>query len=135
MLGVSRLLAGSVTEADALRYKRQSGALPPHLLHYSEDKKPVVVWFGMTCHQEIDVYGRGIKVLSSVPCRPCWQSSCSLETKCYRELPWTMMAGAIAEMAETIQRDGSWKGERLLGTFPPKDRIQPPLGISPGPIL
>jgi hypothetical protein len=44
MLGVSRLLAGSVTEADALRYKRQSGALPPHLLHYSEDKKPVVVW-------------------------------------------------------------------------------------------
>jgi len=98
-------------------------------------KKPVVVWFGMTCHQEIDVYGRGIKVLSSVPCRPCWQSSCSLETKCYRELPWTMMAGAIAEMAETIQRDGSWKGERLLGTFPPKDRIQPPLGISPGPIL
>ena len=44
MLGVSRLLAGSVTEADALRYERQSKALPFHLLHYSEDKKPVVVW-------------------------------------------------------------------------------------------
>ena len=44
MLGVSRLLSGSVTEADALRYQRQSKALPPHLLHYSEDKKPVVVW-------------------------------------------------------------------------------------------
>ena len=98
-------------------------------------KKPVVVWFGMTCHQEIDVYGRGIKVLSSVPCRPCWQSSCSLETKCYEELPWSMMAGAIAEMAETIQREGNWKGERLIGTFPPKNRVQPPLGISPGPIL
>ncbi|MEE8336655.1 MAG: radical SAM protein [Dehalococcoidia bacterium] len=44
MLGVSRLLSGSVTEADALRYQRQSKALPPHLLHYSQDKKPVVVW-------------------------------------------------------------------------------------------
>ncbi len=44
MLGISRLLAGSVTEADALRYGRQSAALPSHLLHYSEDKKPVVVW-------------------------------------------------------------------------------------------
>ncbi len=44
MLSVSRLLAGTVTEADALRYERQSRALPSHLLHYSEDKKPVVVW-------------------------------------------------------------------------------------------
>ena len=44
MLGVSRLLAGTVTEGDALRYERQSGRLPSHLLHYSEDKRPVVVW-------------------------------------------------------------------------------------------
>lgn len=44
MLGVSRLLTGSVTEGDPLRYGRRSGALPPHLLHYSQDKRPVVVW-------------------------------------------------------------------------------------------
>lgn len=44
MLGVSRLLTGGVTEGDALRFGRQSGQLPSHLLHYSEDKKPVVVW-------------------------------------------------------------------------------------------
>ena len=44
MLGVSRLLAGTVTEGDALRYERHSGRLPSHLLHYSEDKRPVVVW-------------------------------------------------------------------------------------------
>lgn len=44
MLSVSRLLNGSVTEADALRYGRRSKELPPHLLHYSADKKPVVVW-------------------------------------------------------------------------------------------
>ena len=98
-------------------------------------KKPVVAWFGMTCHQEIEVYGRGVKVLSSVPCRPCWQSTCSQEKKCYAELPWSAMAGVIAEMAETISSDGSWTGERLLGTFPPSSRVQPPLGVSPGPIL
>ncbi len=44
MLSVSRLLMGSVTEADAPRYHRRSKDLPSHLLHYSEDKKPVVVW-------------------------------------------------------------------------------------------
>lgn len=44
MLSVSRLLTGSVTAGDALRYERRSQAMPPHLLHYSADKRPIVVW-------------------------------------------------------------------------------------------
>lgn len=44
MLGVSQLLNGEVTEGDALRYGRHSGRLPSDLLHYSQDKRPVVVW-------------------------------------------------------------------------------------------
>lgn len=44
MLGVARLLSGEVSEGDALRYGRSSARLPSHLLHYSEDKRPVVVW-------------------------------------------------------------------------------------------
>lgn len=44
MLGVSRLLNGTVTAADPLRYGRKAGSGPAHLLHYSEDKKPVVIW-------------------------------------------------------------------------------------------
>ncbi len=44
MLGVTKLLCGTATPGDALRYERRAGRLPAHLLHYSEDKKPVVVW-------------------------------------------------------------------------------------------
>src|SRR3990172_3268510 len=44
MLSLSRLLCGTVTSGDALRSNRQSADLPPHLLHFSEDKRPVVVW-------------------------------------------------------------------------------------------
>ena len=44
MLSVSRLLSGATTQADALRYGRDSAKLPSHLLHYSRDKKPVMVW-------------------------------------------------------------------------------------------
>jgi len=44
MLSLSRLLCGTVTEGDALRYDRRSAKLPSHLLHFSEDKRPVVVW-------------------------------------------------------------------------------------------
>ncbi len=98
-------------------------------------RKPVVAWFTITCHQEIDVYGRGIKVLADVPCRPCWLQSCSLDTKCYRTLPWTELADSVAEMADTLLRDGSWTGERLVGEFPRVDRVSPPLGVSPGPVV
>jgi len=44
MLGVTRLLCGTATPGDALRYGRHTSQLPAHLLHYAEDKKPVVVW-------------------------------------------------------------------------------------------
>lgn len=44
MLSVSRLLTDRDEQADVLRYGRQSRRLPSHLLHYSADKRPVVVW-------------------------------------------------------------------------------------------
>jgi radical SAM protein with 4Fe4S-binding SPASM domain len=44
MLSVSRLLNGQISPEDALRYGRRGAAGPAHLLHYSSDKKPVVVW-------------------------------------------------------------------------------------------
>jgi 12,18-didecarboxysiroheme deacetylase len=44
MIGISKLYCGAVEASDALRYGRQSGKLPSHLLQFSVDKKPVVVW-------------------------------------------------------------------------------------------
>jgi len=44
MIGISKLYCGAVEAADALRYNRHSGSLPSHLLQFSADKKPVVVW-------------------------------------------------------------------------------------------
>lgn len=40
-------------------------------------KKPVVSIFTSTCEQEIDLYGRGVKLGSSVDCSPCYLGSCS----------------------------------------------------------
>ena len=44
MIGISKLYCGTVEPSDVLRYKAQSKDLPSHLLQFSEDKKPVVVW-------------------------------------------------------------------------------------------
>ena len=44
MIGISKLYCGAIEPSDALRYGRESAKLPSHLLQFSKDKKPVVVW-------------------------------------------------------------------------------------------
>jgi len=44
MIGISKLYCGAVEPSDVLRYNRHSAKLPSHLLQFSADKKPVVVW-------------------------------------------------------------------------------------------
>ncbi|MEE8541190.1 MAG: 12,18-didecarboxysiroheme deacetylase [Desulfobacterales bacterium] len=44
MIGISKLYCGTVEPSDALRYGRSSSRLPSHLLQFSHDKRPVVVW-------------------------------------------------------------------------------------------
>jgi 12,18-didecarboxysiroheme deacetylase len=44
VIGVSKLLCGKVTPSDALRYDRRSDRSPSHLLQFTRDKKPIVVW-------------------------------------------------------------------------------------------
>ncbi len=44
MIGISKLYCGTVEPSDALRYGRKAADLPSHLLQFSEDKKPIVVW-------------------------------------------------------------------------------------------
>ena len=44
MIGISKLYCGTVEASDPIRYGRDSARLPSHLLQFSKDKKPVVVW-------------------------------------------------------------------------------------------
>ncbi len=51
MIGISKLYCATVEPSDALRYGRQSARLPSHLLQFSKDKRPVVVWnVGRRCN-------------------------------------------------------------------------------------
>jgi len=44
MIGITRLLCGTASAGDVLRYGRDSSRMPHHLIQYSQDKRPVVVW-------------------------------------------------------------------------------------------
>jgi 12,18-didecarboxysiroheme deacetylase len=63
MIGISKLYCGTVEPSDALRYGRDSGRLPSHLLQFSSDKKPVVVWnITQACNLScIHCYARAVK--------------------------------------------------------------------------
>ena len=45
-------------------------------------KKAVVAIFGPTCPQEIDLYGRGIKIVSTIECAPCYLNVCPKTFTC-----------------------------------------------------
>lgn len=57
--------------------------------------RPVVAWFGPTCHQEIDLFGLGEKLVTDFPCSPCYLKSCPKPVFCLSALaPETVLAAA-----------------------------------------
>jgi len=44
LIGISKLYCGTVEASDPIRYGRRSKELPSHLLQFSQDKRPVMVW-------------------------------------------------------------------------------------------
>jgi len=80
--------------------------------------RPVVAWFGLTCHQEIDLYGRGVHVLADVDCRPCWQRSCDQPVKCFRRVPLGETADQVAAIVDAHQQGRRWEGEIRVGEWP-----------------
>lgn len=60
-------------------------------------KKWVVAWFGPTCAAEIELYGRGVKIMSRAGCSPCWKRCCTNETMCYDLVATSdLVAGVMA---------------------------------------
>jgi heptosyltransferase-2 len=58
-------------------------------------EKWTVVWFGPTCAQEIDLYGRGEKIIAQTPCQPCWKRSCDRTPMCYDRVSHQQVVEAL----------------------------------------
>ncbi len=59
---------------------------------------PVVALFGPTVPSEIEVYGRGRKLVSPAECTPCYLRSCDRSPSCMEQLPASAVMEALREV-------------------------------------
>jgi len=49
-------------------------------------KKPTLCLFGPTCHQEIELFGLGEKIVSPLDCSPCYRMTCDKNPTCMESI-------------------------------------------------
>jgi heptosyltransferase-2 len=61
---------------------------------------PVVVLFGSTCPQEVELYGRGEKVVTPISCHPCYRRECEIHPSCQELIPVAAVQAAVRRVLE-----------------------------------
>ncbi len=56
---------------------------------------PTVALFGSTCAQEIDLYGRGEKIVAGVECAPCYLKKCPIGEICLDDIKFEDVFAAL----------------------------------------
>lgn len=62
-----------------------------------------VAIFGPTCEQEIETYGRGVKLVTPIGCAPCYKRACDKSPHCQDLIP----AGQVLDAILKMMNDGS----------------------------
>lgn len=68
-------------------------------------KKHVLVWFGVSCPQEIDLYDRGQKFApEGLFCSPCWKRKCPYDLECIKMIDIEGIYRRAIELSEGAVR-------------------------------
>lgn len=67
-------------------------------------QKKIVAWFGPTCDHEMDLYDRGIKIKSELPCSPCWNRHCEKINPCCAQINSHQILAAVQSLVGTKLR-------------------------------
>jgi ADP-heptose:LPS heptosyltransferase len=63
---------------------------------------PVLVMLGPTCHQEIELYERGAKLVSDFECSPCYLSVCPKEITCMHAFSTDVVFETAARLVRSL---------------------------------
>ena len=67
---------------------------------------PVVVLFGSTCPQEIELYGRGEKVVTPIDCHPCYRRECDISPSCQNLISVDAVQAAVQRVLSASRFQG-----------------------------
>jgi ADP-heptose:LPS heptosyltransferase len=70
-------------------------------------KKEVVAWFGLSCAQEIELFGRGTKLKADVKCGPCWKRYCDNDPLCVDSIDPDEVIAAVKTSVERVREQRS----------------------------
>jgi heptosyltransferase-2 len=63
-------------------------------------RKHVVVWFGVSCAPEIDLFDRGIKLVpEGLHCSPCWKKQCPYGLECLQMIDLDAIVSEVNRFA------------------------------------
>ena len=69
-------------------------------------KKYIIVWFGVSCWTEIDLYNRGLKLFQEeLLCSPCWKKVCPYNLECIQMIDLDKIVSEVNSYFE--RRDSS----------------------------
>jgi len=63
------------------------------------NKKKVIAFFGSTSAAEIDLYGRGKKILPEIDCAPCYKQKCPIDEACMKEFTPEKIIAELKKLA------------------------------------
>ncbi len=73
-------------------------------------KKHVVAFFGPTCEQEIDLFGRGEKIVTDYGCSPCYLKRCDVRPSCMQAMTAESVEAAVRRVLasrQPVERTGT----------------------------
>ncbi|HED37299.1 MAG TPA: lipopolysaccharide heptosyltransferase family protein [Ignavibacteria bacterium] len=66
-------------------------------------KKYIIVWFGVSCRTEIELYNRGVKLFDeNLECSPCWKQECPYNLECIKNIDLNRMLEEVNKYFEDI---------------------------------
>lgn len=70
-------------------------------------KKHVLVCFGVSCPQEVDLFGRGVKFIpEGLACSPCWKRECPYNLECIQMVDLEGIVREVDNFRNALRRKG-----------------------------